>query len=154
VSRRENTVTLRLPYPPSVNHYWYRRRGGGVFVSDEGRAFRAAAILTAPVRPPAPFYDERLAVELLAHAPDARKRDLDNILKAALDALQAGAWYLNDEQIDDLRVRRGGIDPEGAGWIDVTIAIFKRSEGGRKQVRKRSKNFSKKGREPLRVPPP
>jgi hypothetical protein len=49
----------------------------------------------------------RLAVTIDVHPPDRRRRDLDNALKALLDALQHGGAYHDDAQIDDLHIRRG-----------------------------------------------
>jgi len=41
--------------------------------------------------------------------PDRRKRDVDNILKALLDALTHAGVYEDDSFIDDLRVVRGAV---------------------------------------------
>ena len=54
------------------------------------------------------FYDEnvRLSVLINAYPPDRRKRDLDNILKSLLDALQHARVYPDDSQIDRLTIIR------------------------------------------------
>lgn len=49
----------------------------------------------------------RLKMTLLVCAPDKRKRDLDNVCKATLDALQHSGVFEDDSQIDELRVVRG-----------------------------------------------
>jgi hypothetical protein len=59
----------------------------------------------------------RLAVTVDVHPPDRRRRDLDNALKALLDALEHGGAYRDDAQIDDLRVRRGVCVPGGCVWV-------------------------------------
>ncbi len=41
----------------------------------------------------------RLAVEVEVFPPDNRRRDVDNVIKALLDALQHGGAYLDDSQI-------------------------------------------------------
>jgi crossover junction endodeoxyribonuclease RusA len=65
----------------------------------------------------AKHYAGRLAVEIEAHVPDKRKRDLDNLFKAVLDSLtHAGVWA-DDSQIDALRIVR---KPVG-GMIKVRI---------------------------------
>jgi crossover junction endodeoxyribonuclease RusA len=46
-----------------------------------------------------------IKVEILAYRPDNRKRDLDNLLKAALDGMAKGMIYEDDAQIKDLRIR-------------------------------------------------
>lgn len=116
-------VTLTLPYPPSINTYW-RHVGQRVLISANGRRYRRAvgdAVLLGIgagqiAEDPLPG---RLAVLVEAAPPDRRARDLDNILKALLDALtHAGVW-LDDSQIDDLRIVRRG--PERGGRVVVHV---------------------------------
>lgn len=104
-------MKIELPYPPSVNHLW-RRVGCRMYLSQGGRAFRRAvqaALAEQGVRPIA----GRLAVTIVVHPPDRRRRDLDNVLKALLDALQHGGAYHDDAQIDILHVRRDVCAPGG-----------------------------------------
>lgn len=116
-------TTITLPYPPSINAYW-RNVGGRVLISANGRRYRRAvgdAVLLGIgagqiAAEPLPG---RLAVLVEAAPPDRRKRDLDNITKALLDALtHAGVW-LDDSQIDDLRIVRRG--PERGGCVVVHV---------------------------------
>jgi len=112
-------VELPLPWPPSVNHYWGERvvRSGArwviqKYVAEEGKAYRTAAwaLLLGCGRPK---LFGRLAVEICAHPPDRRRRDLDNLFKGVLDSLQAAGLYDDDEQIDDLHIRRRPVHPGG-----------------------------------------
>jgi Holliday junction resolvase RusA-like endonuclease len=110
-------LELQLPYPPSVNHYW-RRVGARTLISRGGRAFREAvcAILAAGrVRP----LDGPLAVDVVVHPPDKRRRDVDNVQKALLDALQHGEAYFDDSQIVRLSIERG--EPVEGGKAIVRI---------------------------------
>lgn len=109
-------LAMPLPWPPSVNHYWRRDpRTGRVLVSAKGREYRGQV----QSRRVASFGSDRLAVVIVAHPPDRRKRDLDNLPKAVLDALtHAGVWD-DDSQIDDLRIMRGQV-VKGGGLV-VTI---------------------------------
>jgi Holliday junction resolvase RusA-like endonuclease len=50
-----------------------------------------------------------IAVDVVCWFPDLRRRDGDNVLKAVQDALNDFLW-VDDEQVVDARVRRGGID--------------------------------------------
>ncbi len=98
-------VELILPWPPSVNHYW-GKSGHRVFISKKGNDFRQevtckAIGLDGYFSPLA-----RLHMEIYAFPPDKRKRDLDNILKSLLDALQHAGLYEDDNQIDDLHIIR------------------------------------------------
>jgi len=112
--------TLELPYPPSVNHYW-RRVGARTLISREGRRYRAhvASILALQrVRPVAGELDVRVTV----HPPDRRRRDLDNTMKALLDALEYGGAYGDDFQIDHLDIWRGDVVPDGKVVVHIKEA--------------------------------
>jgi crossover junction endodeoxyribonuclease RusA len=109
-------AVLVLPWPPSVNTY-YRSLSKGplagrVLISEKGRAYRAetsAIMQRRGLRLPA----GRLRVAIDAYPPDRRRRDLDNLLKAALDALVHGGAIEDDSLIDDLRIRRGEVRQGG-----------------------------------------
>ena len=104
-------LELELPYPPSINHYW-RRVGPRTLISREGRRFRreVMAILAAMgVQPLA----GSLTVWIDVYPPDRRRRDLDNIIKSLLDALEHGDAYHDDSQIDSLFVQRQRVVPKG-----------------------------------------
>ena len=69
-------------------------------------------------------YAGPVAVEIEAHMPDKRRRDLDNLLKGLFDALtHAGVW-MDDSQVDDFRVRRAR-HPDGSlrigGMVKVVV---------------------------------
>ena len=104
-------MTLDLPWPPSVNHYWRRTEKKHLAISAKGKRFRrdvADALLEqhgagwrAHVDPEA-----RLRVHITARPPDRIRRDLDNVLKATLDALEHASVFRDDAQIDDLHIIR------------------------------------------------
>jgi len=110
-----------LPFPPSINHYW-RKWNNRMVISREGREYRTevCGLLAQPAgcgsEPPR---DGRLALCMDAFPPDRRRRDLDNLQKPLLDAMQHAGVYLDDSQIDLLltrrRVRRDG------GQVIVTV---------------------------------
>ena len=91
-----------LPFPPSVNHYW-RHVGNRTLISRTGRAYRQHVLhdvqqlqlraITGPIR-----------LEAIVTRPDRRRRDLDNLLKSLLDALDHANVYEDDSQIRDLRI--------------------------------------------------
>jgi len=98
-----------LPYPPSVNHYW-RRVGNRTLISKKGREYRRAvnAHLTIYGFKDHPLAG-RISASFTAFPPDRRKRDLDNLLKALLDALEHAGVYRDDSQIDSLTIERGEV---------------------------------------------
>ncbi len=108
---------LTLPYPPSVNHYW-GVSGKQRFIGKKGKEFRIAvseACLDAQVQ----TMDGRLAVHVAIWPPDNRKRDVDNILKPLLDAMEHAGVYENDSQIDELHIIRR--EPVKGGSCSVVI---------------------------------
>lgn len=104
VNGREYSVSL--PWPPSINTYW-RRVGERTLLSRKGREYRrACGLIVGSVLGEIYPMTERLTIAIVAHQPDLRVRDLDNLLKAPLDALEHAGVYMSDSQIDDLRITR------------------------------------------------
>ena len=104
-------LELSLPYPPSANKAW-RTYKGRMLISREGRLYRqrVRTLLAALALRPTP---ERLALSLDVYPPDRRRRDLDNVQKALLDALAIGGAYRDDSQIDLLITKRGPVKNGG-----------------------------------------
>jgi len=61
----------------------------------------------------------RLAVTVEVFPPDRRRRDIDNLLKAVLDALQHGGAFPDDSRIVWLLIQRARVVP--GGRVVVTI---------------------------------
>jgi crossover junction endodeoxyribonuclease RusA len=110
-------LEFELPYPPSINHYW-RRVGARTLISREGRRFRQRVIAVLVGRRVEPLIGP-LAVEVDVYPPDNRRRDLDNVQKSLLDALQHGGAYLDDGQIVHLATARR--EPMAGGKTVVRI---------------------------------
>jgi crossover junction endodeoxyribonuclease RusA len=111
-------MTLTLPWPPSVNHYWRTWRGR-MLISRQGRAYRkqvGALLKAAGVTPES----GPLAVHIELYPPDRRKRDADNLLKAVNDSLQHGGAFHDDSQIVWLLVEKAEVVP--GGKVVVRIA--------------------------------
>ncbi|MFO7897885.1 MAG: RusA family crossover junction endodeoxyribonuclease [Planctomycetota bacterium] len=110
-------IELELPCPPSVNHY-YRHVGRRTLISREGRRFRdrvGRALAAAGIEP----VDGRLAVRIEVYPPDRRRRDIDNVQKALLDALEHGGAYHDDSQIVTLLAEKRG--PVSGGRVIARI---------------------------------
>ena len=111
-------VTVNLPYPPSLNAY-YRSNRGRVHISAAGVAYREAVWALVYKANARMMLTDRLALTIFVWPPDRRLRDLDNLLKSCLDALQHARLYENDGQIDRLTVQRMSVDKPGR--IRVTV---------------------------------
>lgn len=114
-------IELELPYPPSVNHYW-RRVGARTLISRGGRAFRTEVCSILRERGIRPL-DGPLAVEVAVYPPDKRRRDIDNLQKALLDALAHGGAYHDDSQIFRLTVERRNV--VHAGKVIVRLEAYR-----------------------------
>lgn len=110
-------LELRLPYPPTGNRAW-RMVNGRMLISREGRLYRqrVQSILAAEGVRPLPG---RLLLAAQVRPPDRRRRDLDNVQKSLLDALEIGGAYEDDAQLDLLVVQRGQVFAGG----DVHVRI-------------------------------
>ena len=104
-----------------MNHYWRNLAIGGrarTVISEEGRRFRAQ-VKDLAWAGNLPTIAGPCAVTISAYMPDKRRRDLDNLLKATLDALVHAAVIDDDSHISDLRITRAGHEP--GGYLLVTI---------------------------------
>lgn len=110
-------LTLELPWPPSVNHYW-GQRGKRRYLTSKALLFRHA-VLKIFRNDPSPFPpSDRLSLEVQLFPPDKRRRDIDNVLKGLLDSLQHAGVFKDDNQIDRLAIVR---EPELSNRCIVTI---------------------------------
>ncbi|CNJ14949.1 Crossover junction endodeoxyribonuclease rusA [Yersinia aldovae] len=119
-------MKLTLPFPPSVNSYWRAPSKGPLagrhLISVKGRQFRSealACILEQLRRVPRTIIDP-VAVAIVFYPPNLIRRDLDNFLKAPLDALtHAGVWA-DDSQVKKLTIEWGPIVK--GGKIEILIS--------------------------------
>ena len=111
--------TTTLPWPPSTNRLYRSPRSGPLagrtLLSAEARAYKAKAM--AMIHHPNPLTG-KVGVRIVAHPPDRRRRDLDNILKIVLDCCK-GQCFDDDANIDHLEVLRGDALPPGR--IEVSV---------------------------------
>lgn len=114
-----SVITLDLPYPPSVNHYWIRnRRTRRLLISEKGRSYRELVGLLV-YQAGKPRISGPVRVEIVAHPPDRRVRDLDNLCKALLDALEHANVFENDHFVRRLELEWGSVDSPGRTLVTV-----------------------------------
>ncbi len=102
-----NFYELTLPLSPTINTY-YGAQGNRRYIKPAGVAFRAEVVL-AVKQAGIPTLKGRLALVVRVFPRDKRQQDISNRIKALEDALQHAGAFVNDEQIDDLKVTRGPI---------------------------------------------
>lgn len=95
--------------------------GARTVISREGRRYRrdVCAALAAMPGGRVARMEGRLAVRVTVCPPDHRRRDIDNVQKALLDALAKGGAYRDDSQIDRLEVERGPVTPGGKVLVEI-----------------------------------
>ena len=122
-------IVLTLPYPPSLNRYW-RRVGNRTVLSREARRFRKrvkdAWFVQRFVHYREPLGSTPVEVKMVVSPPDNRRRDLDNVLKAVFDGIEAAGVIDDDSQVRRLEVEFSGIVTEGQ--IDVEIIPYSAGE--------------------------
>ena len=124
----DGLMLLSLPFPPSVNTYW-RANGHRRFISKAGVDFKQA-VAEYVIEQKIPKYgSQRLGLAITLFAPTKRKFDLDNRLKATLDALQDAGVFDDDEQVDILLVKRGEIVKNGLAVVIISPIDNKEDHG-------------------------
>ncbi|MCW2255117.1 crossover junction endodeoxyribonuclease RusA [Providencia alcalifaciens] len=119
-----NSISLVLPFPPSVNACWRTVRGT-MIISEKGRRFRANAIAAVyeQLRRRPIAITENVSVVVKMYPPTNHRRDIDNYLKAPFDALTyANVWK------DDDQVKRADIEwceVVKGGRFEITISLLK-----------------------------
>ena len=121
-------ICVTLPWPPSNNRMFRTpttgRLAGRTMLSEAGRKYRAAVAtsLILAKAPRAEYHGRRLAVSIFAQPPDRRKRDLDNLPKAILDALVHADIIRDDSDIDRLLIERGEVTKDGVITVEISLA--------------------------------
>lgn len=128
-------IELELPWPPSVNSY---KKVGRLITTKNGKLYQTRVntqetkefyyyvwlkirSLKATTRMEMPIHST-ISIEVHAHPPDDKKRDLDNILKALFDSLVKGGLLQDDSQISRLLVER--MDIIKGGQIIIRIKEY------------------------------
>lgn len=106
-----------LPWPPSANRYW-RHVGSRVIISKEARLYKNIVKKLSLTWNFEPIKDQ-LGVSILVYPPDYRRRDLDNLLKITIDALNHTGLFKDDSQIISLFVQK--LHVIKPGLLDISL---------------------------------
>ena len=89
-----------LSLPPSVNHAYHQRRGGGRFLTDEARGWKQEAVLKLRLLHITPYLPtQKVVVEAFVQWPDNRRRDCDNLAKLTQDFIQESGLVADDRYL-------------------------------------------------------
>ena len=113
-------IKLSLPFPPSVNHYW-GQFGKQRFIGKKGKEFRLA-VAEACLEEEVQALDGPLSVHITLCPPDKRTRDIDNVIKPLLDAMEHAGCFENDNQIVELHIMRKDVQ-KGGSCVVLLLAI-------------------------------
>lgn len=119
------TVTLSLPFPPSVNNLWRRGRTGMYRSPSYMTWLNAAGTMLNAQKPGKIAGHYVIAIEL--ERKDNRRRDCDNLVKAVSDLLEQHGVIENDSLADSLTV---AWSPRVSGCRVVLIPSRGRGLGG------------------------
>lgn len=126
-------ITITLPFPPSVNAMyanrspWRQRSGkvtrdaGGRFPTKRYRIWKRQAdtlLMVAQIKP----IKTPVAVSVVLHPPDARRRDCDNLLKPLLDCLVRSRVIADDARTSVVSVEAKWGDQRKPAAAVITIS--------------------------------
>lgn len=119
-------ISFELPWPPSLNRY-YRHVGPRVLISREGRRYRMMCV--SRLGGVFPKLEGKVKLTGEFYPPDARKRDLDNVLKCMIDSLVHAGLMRDDSQIKHIDVQMmSPVPPEGAVYIKLEEILKRKSK--------------------------
>lgn len=104
-------IWVTLPWPPTCNNL-YIQVGNRRVMSREGKQY-VKDVAKACDQQGIAHVIGRITVEMWAHPPDHRRRDLNNLWKVLLDSLVKAGVFGDDEQIDHETVHRESVEKDG-----------------------------------------
>lgn len=116
---RNKMIKLKLPWPPTINHYYTRTRSGKIIKNTRAQLYGNSGQLIIKSQMPKKLTCANYRVDVFVYPPDARKRDLDNLLKGLLDVLQHAGIYSDDYKVTKLYVERREV--RALGELEVSV---------------------------------
>lgn len=116
-------LSCTLPFPPSVNHMYASNMGArkiARYKTASARLFMRDAVMLLKASRPAGWEPSgTFAVAIGLFAPDRRKRDADNHIKAVQDALQDAGIIEDDSMVAHISIEKWGVVRGGAAHVRV-----------------------------------
>ncbi len=110
-------LEIELPYPPTVNSYWRTNyKAGKTYISKKSKEFQSKVFIACMGYL---LIKGKVRVEVDLYPPDRRKRDIDNPMKALLDALTKAKIIEDDSFIDQLKITRKEIVKQGKTVVRI-----------------------------------
>lgn len=110
-------MEFSVDYPPSVNNYWRRSQHGGMHLTKEARSYKQTVkgqLKAAKVGK----LTGKIKGVFKVYPPDNRRRDLDNVMKALLDAME-GIAFDDDYQLHVMVIERA--QALKGGRVDIVL---------------------------------
>ncbi len=121
-----HALTFTIPLPLSLNNMYPTSKSGHRYMTKEGKSFKSAASMYAMVAARNAGWEAGweagsgpLGLRLVMWFLNTnRRRDIDNRIKAAADAIAEGLG-IDDSRFDELHVYRAGVSAEAK--CEVTV---------------------------------
>ena len=105
-------LKITLSLPPSVNRLWRTSKTGGMHRSPQYTTWRAIALWQVAVQIKGKGIAGKYKATFCFVRPDKRRRDLDNLLKAAMDVMVSAKAVESDHLCEWLEARWVDAGPE------------------------------------------
>lgn len=108
--------------PPTVNHMWLKRGGtGGRFLSKEARVYISTVIATLAIQRQRMPQDWPFCAVDIVVEPIRRQGDVDNRIKAVLDAFTKAGFWEDDKVVAEVSCKFGKVcKPHGRTIVTIS----------------------------------
>lgn len=119
-------VQVSIPYPTSANRLWRSNaKSKTPYLNPDYLAWKEAARRAIPMSAIGKITGKH-SIEIVADRPDRRRRDVDNLLKATLDALKGNKFMKgvieDDSDTEALSIRWAGDEPVKPAMLHIVVS--------------------------------